>query len=246
MDVLPEPATTPPSVPASPPKTSGAPAPKPRRPHRRPITHCLNCDAAVAERFCPHCGQETHDQSVALGTLASELASEIASFDSKLVRTVLPLLFHPGFLTNEFNRGRRVRYLSPLKMYLVISALFFVVLAQQNVIKNAHLIRVDPSGAAAAVQNSALAEASQDIDKSLQQAKSPAERARLRAAQAKIRAALPFPSQSTPSKQPPKGLRVNIGSNDIDTDSLPATAALYNTRQAGLPPPAATVMSNNF
>jgi hypothetical protein len=42
--------------------------------------------------------------------------------------TILALLFKPGFLTREFLSGRRARYLPPLRLYLVLSVLFFLIL----------------------------------------------------------------------------------------------------------------------
>ncbi|MEX2285128.1 MAG: DUF3667 domain-containing protein [Gemmatimonadota bacterium] len=42
----------------------------------------------------------------------------------------LRLLFRrPGFLTNEFIAGRRASYLAPFRLYLVISLVYFLVLA---------------------------------------------------------------------------------------------------------------------
>jgi hypothetical protein len=93
------------------------------------LDHCLNCGAAVASNYCSECGQEAEDRTTGLKPLFSDLMAEMASFDSKLVRTVGPLLFQPGFLTNAYNEGKRVRYLSPLKMYLVASVVFFLILA---------------------------------------------------------------------------------------------------------------------
>jgi hypothetical protein len=40
---------------------------------------------------------------------------------------MIALLFKPGFLTREFLAGKRVRYLPPLRLYLVLSVLFFVI-----------------------------------------------------------------------------------------------------------------------
>ncbi|MBN4075096.1 DUF3667 domain-containing protein [Gammaproteobacteria bacterium AH-315-E17] len=42
---------------------------------------------------------------------------------------MLPLLFKPGKLTNEYIAGRRVRYLPPFRLYLIFSILFFLVAA---------------------------------------------------------------------------------------------------------------------
>lgn len=208
---------------------------RPRRAHRVPITECLNCNAQVTGRYCQACGQETHDQSVALGTLATELASEVASFDSKLARTALPLLSRPGFLTNEFNRGRRVRYLSPLKMYLVISALFFFVLAQQNAVKRMNLITVDPGAAVSSAQKDVLTQEAQAMNKSVAEAKTAQDKAQLLAAQAKIQKALNRFSPATPRAQPAKGLKVSLGPNNVDVDTLPKTVALYDAQQRALP-----------
>ncbi len=123
-------------------------APTRRRKKGRPLPHldhCLNCGRPTGEtdNFCPNCGQENEDETVTLKPLVADALSEMASWDSKLVRTVLPLLFRPGLLTNEFLAGRRVRYLSPLKMYLVISAVFFLVLPTGSVTRHMH---VNPAG----------------------------------------------------------------------------------------------------
>jgi hypothetical protein len=113
------------------------------------LDHCLNCDAAVSGRFCSECGQENEDQTVALKLLVSDLLSELASFDAKIFRTLVPLLFRPGFLTNEYNAGKRVRYLSPLKLYLVTSVLFFLVLAWKTPLPQAGSSRREPAAAGA-------------------------------------------------------------------------------------------------
>ena len=117
---------------ALPPKTRLKKPPKP------PPTHCLNCGVAATGKFCADCGQENKDHSISLGPLLSDGLSELASWDSKLLRTLVPLLFRPGFLTNEYNAGRRAPYLSPLKLYLTVSVLFFLLLAWHNPITGGH------------------------------------------------------------------------------------------------------------
>jgi len=49
--------------------------------------------------------------------------------DSRLWRTVWPLLARPGFLTREYFAGHRARYLQPFRLYLIMSVLFFVLSA---------------------------------------------------------------------------------------------------------------------
>ncbi|MEM9896389.1 MAG: DUF3667 domain-containing protein [Bacteroidota bacterium] len=50
------------------------------------------------------------------------------TFDSLIFRSVKPLIFMPGFLTLEFISGRRVSYIPPLRLFIFISILFFIVL----------------------------------------------------------------------------------------------------------------------
>ena len=50
------------------------------------------------------------------------------TFDSLILRSVRPLLFKPGFLTQEFLAGRRVSYIPPLRMFIFISIVFFLFL----------------------------------------------------------------------------------------------------------------------
>jgi len=50
------------------------------------------------------------------------------TFDSLIVRSVRPLIFNPGFLTLEYIAGKRVRYIPPLRMFIFISILFFLIL----------------------------------------------------------------------------------------------------------------------
>jgi hypothetical protein len=50
----------------------------------------------------------------------------ITHSDSRLWRSLKILLFRPGELTLEFIRGRRIAYLPPFRLYLVLSLVFFV------------------------------------------------------------------------------------------------------------------------
>jgi uncharacterized membrane protein len=65
-----------------------------------------------------------------------EAVHELTHLDGKIFQTVRLLLFKPGALTLEWIRGRRARYVNPLRLYLICSLLFFAVasLAPQTTI----------------------------------------------------------------------------------------------------------------
>ena len=91
---------------------------------------CKNCGEKLQEefRFCPACGQEHKDKVVHFKQFILDFLGDYFTFDSLIIRSVRPLLFSPGFLTNEFIEGRRVRYIPPLRMFIFISIIFFLVL----------------------------------------------------------------------------------------------------------------------
>ncbi|MCX6303576.1 MAG: DUF3667 domain-containing protein [Bacteroidetes bacterium] len=49
-------------------------------------------------------------------------------FDSKFFRTILPLLYKPGWLTLEYMRGRRKSFVEPFKVFLVIRVIYFLLM----------------------------------------------------------------------------------------------------------------------
>jgi hypothetical protein len=63
-----------------------------------------------------------------VGHLIGHFFADITHFDSKIFVTLKDLMFRPGFLTREYVEGRRTRYLNPIRMYIFISAIFFVAL----------------------------------------------------------------------------------------------------------------------
>lgn len=89
-------------------------------------TSCLNCGTPLGGVYCPSCGQQASDPNPTMRDLAAEFFGELTSFDGKLWRTLRTLFLHPGELTVAFFAGRRVSYLSPVKLYLTCSLLGFL------------------------------------------------------------------------------------------------------------------------
>jgi len=92
-----------------------------------PVTLCTNCRTPLTGRYCANCGQRHEPHPHSVREFLSEAAETITHADSRLWRTLWPLLFKPGFLTCEFVEGRRARYLPPFRLYLVLSVIFFII-----------------------------------------------------------------------------------------------------------------------
>ena len=87
---------------------------------------CNDCGALLAGEYCHRCGQREVDEWKSLGSIARQFWNELVNLDYKTVRSVAALL-RPGHLAAEFISGHRSRYLSPLKLYFLAGALFFVI-----------------------------------------------------------------------------------------------------------------------
>ncbi|HGY54880.1 MAG TPA: DUF3667 domain-containing protein [Caldithrix abyssi] len=99
------------------------------RPHNK-SEFCLNCNARIGDaNYCPRCGQLNTDKQVPVKQFVHDAVGDYLTFDSRFFRSFVPLLFKPGYLTNEYITGRRVSYIFPFRLYLFISFLFFFTLA---------------------------------------------------------------------------------------------------------------------
>ncbi|WP_448548358.1 DUF3667 domain-containing protein [Thalassotalea fusca] len=90
------------------------------------IKFCENCHARVEGAFCSQCGQSLESSLKYFWSVILHLLDDIFSFDSRASRTMFPLFFRPGFLTNQYIAGKRVHYVPPLRLYLFISIVFFI------------------------------------------------------------------------------------------------------------------------
>jgi hypothetical protein len=89
-------------------------------------TPCLNCGAPLTGLYCSKCGQKVPHGDLTLGELFHELTHELSHWDGKIPQTLKAMFFRPGLLTQDFLAGRRARWLPPLRLYLVITFVYFV------------------------------------------------------------------------------------------------------------------------
>jgi hypothetical protein len=90
---------------------------------------CLNCGDPTHGEFCPSCGQRKADVQVSIGTLVADALEDELLIGRRLPTTLGALLLRPGKLTADYVDGRVVRYVRPLRLYLVSSIIFFLLLS---------------------------------------------------------------------------------------------------------------------
>ncbi|HOY77527.1 MAG TPA: DUF3667 domain-containing protein [Hyphomonadaceae bacterium] len=89
---------------------------------------CANCGANLTGNFCATCGQPAHVHRT-LGHMVEEFLHGLLHFDTRAWRTLPMLVFRPGTLTHDYIHGKRVRFISPLAIYLLSVFTMFAVFA---------------------------------------------------------------------------------------------------------------------
>lgn len=88
---------------------------------------CENCEAPLQGPFCHRCGQPEKTPIRNLLALSNEAFDYLFDVDARVWRTLVSLFFAPGRLTEAYLRGQRMSFIRPMRIYLVMSALLFVV-----------------------------------------------------------------------------------------------------------------------
>lgn len=95
---------------------------------------CLNCDVELHGRFCAGCGQRAVPPYPTVRELAGDAWHELTGYDGRIAATFRALL-HPGRLTRDYLEGHRAKYLPPIRLYLIVSVVYFVMAAAAPVVR---------------------------------------------------------------------------------------------------------------
>ncbi|RZL50224.1 MAG: DUF3667 domain-containing protein [Pedobacter sp.] len=88
---------------------------------------CLNCGHIVEEKFCTHCGQENIVTKEDAFHMVAHAIADYFHFEHKFFGTLRPLMLKPGQLTKEYVAGKRMASIHPIRLYIFISIVFFLV-----------------------------------------------------------------------------------------------------------------------
>ncbi len=93
---------------------------------------CPNCGTEEVGKYCPNCGQSNKDYNKPIKDVFEDLLDSI-NLDIRLINTLIPFFTKPGFLAQEYFRGRRKRYVPPIRMYMFVSIIFFFLAQSANI-----------------------------------------------------------------------------------------------------------------
>lgn len=93
---------------------------------------CLNCGHVVEENFCPQCGQENIVVKEDALHMVTHAIADYFHFEHKFFGTLKPLLLKPGKLTQQYVDGKRVAFIHPIRLYIFVSIVFFIVILNRT------------------------------------------------------------------------------------------------------------------
>lgn len=117
-------------------------------------TCCDNCHAPLHGNYCHQCGQHAHNPLKSFTHAVEDVFESFWHLDGRIFRT-LRELWIPGRIAGNYLAGQRVRYLPPLRLFVIMSVFAFFV-ARLSVGKDSDLISINsPASQFAAITETA-------------------------------------------------------------------------------------------
>ncbi len=111
---------------------------------------CRSCDTELVAEYCHNCGEKKFDKTeLSLNHYIKSIFQEVTELDSTFFRTFVALLAKPGELTKAYLDGKRALYIKPLKIYVMVIPISFIIMSNIepiNFIDLKTLIKMDSTG----------------------------------------------------------------------------------------------------
>lgn len=91
------------------------------------VETCASCGAKLKGEYCRKCGEKKiiPERDFSLKKFLKQNLWHFMNLDYKMLRSGWLLFSKPGFLTAEWIAGRRVNYMKPWQLFIVVGLLFY-------------------------------------------------------------------------------------------------------------------------
>lgn len=87
---------------------------------------CLNCETAYTGSYCNRCGQSRNTPRYRFSNAFRNILGGFTNIDNGFGRTLLDLLYRPGYMIRDFIAGKRILYFRPFQTLFVLAALYIM------------------------------------------------------------------------------------------------------------------------
>ena len=93
----------------------------------QPRPACQNCGSPLMGEHCYACGQPVKGLVRHFTSIMGDFLDSVLNIDARVFRTLWPLFSKPGYLSLEYFEGHRVRFVSPVRLFVFLSIVTFFV-----------------------------------------------------------------------------------------------------------------------
>jgi len=92
---------------------------------------CLNCGRILEDddKYCSSCGQIYDNKRVSFKDLVIDILGYFFFYDYRLKNSLKLMLFKPGQLSLSFIQGKKVDFIHPIRLYFIVSLIFFALVS---------------------------------------------------------------------------------------------------------------------
>ena len=92
-----------------------------------PRPACQNCGVPLLGEHCYACGQPTKGLVRHFSSIIGDFLDSVLNIDARVFRTLWPLFAKPGYLSLQYFAGHRVRFVSPVRLFVFLAIVTFFV-----------------------------------------------------------------------------------------------------------------------
>ncbi len=88
---------------------------------------CASCGDEFDTTFCPKCGERRlTEKDYSAFSLVNDFIVDVFNIENKFWRTLRTFLVRPSRYVDEYIKGARKKYISPIKLFLIANAWYFL------------------------------------------------------------------------------------------------------------------------